>query len=68
MTYFIMLQRFDPTEDTGSSWQVAQPAHCCSSQAGWGPKQRPVTGRQRSVHVAGYCAAVITCWSSTRYW
>jgi len=62
----VVLQRFEPTEDTGSSWQVAQPAQRCSSQAGWGPKWRPVTGRQWSVPVAGYCAAVVTCRSSTR--
>jgi len=58
---------FEPTEDAVSSWQVAQPAQRCSSQAGWGPTRRPVTGRQRSVPVAGYCAAVVTCWSSTRH-
>jgi len=57
-----VLQCFEPNEDAGSSWQVAQPTHRCSSQAGWGP----VTGRQQSVPVAGYCAAVVTCWSSTR--
>jgi len=47
-----MLQCVEPAEDAVSSYQVAKPAHCCSSQASWGPKWRPVTGRQRSVCVA----------------
>ena len=28
-----VLKRFEPTEEAGSSWQVAQPAQRCSSQA-----------------------------------
>jgi len=39
----------EPTEDDESSWQAAQPTHCCSSQVGSGQAQRPVTGKQQSV-------------------
>ena len=60
-----VLERFEPTEDA-DSWQVAQLAHCCNSQASWGPTRRLVTRRQRSVPVARYCTPVVTCWSSTR--